>query len=481
MKVTSILCVAIIVVAGISLFGCSKTDGELLELANLPQTCAENADCSDNGSGSCNDQGQCDCTSNADCDAFGYCNDEGICISNKHYRACAENDDCTPFGYCNEEGHCMAQCRVDDDCWLFNDGVDGDGEGGKICANCMCQLPESLPEDAIMGCPAIIATDWSCNYMTDDVCSSHHWMSGCGDRECAGYGWQYTCGEDNLCVDTGLDLGTVDDSKNAAAYTGVWGTVMTTAVRTKGLPLVPYQDTVSIHYMLTRVSQEDEGVTLKHKLCTLVIKNFKDDKVFDTDVAYMVIPEPYYKNVATIVQHTDSMPKLEAGATFESDRFWEVRGAWIDDPTKEGVLPGMKEYNNCEGDQACIDALFFDQDKDGLVAMTTRMTGALNGEVYSAQIWSSVIEAEVVDEDRIWAINNHTNEQYQVSASNPQLVYEIETVPYPEEERSYFRMLRMTEDATCEDVLAEKEKDGSWLNFSIGMDPEWTPPVTSEK
>jgi len=168
-------------------------------------------------------------------------------------------------------------------------------------------------------------------------------------------------------------------------------------------------------------------------------------------------------NVAIVSHSVDSLPKYEAGATFETNRFYESRGAKVD-PTDMDNLPTQKEYN--EGHEAV-----WDQDYDGKPAMTTIIAGALNAEAYSDQIWSSVMTYEIVDENHIKGLNNHETRQYQLDGSSDHMIYDIETAAHEDVSRSYIRMKRLDKmDASCEDVMELAGIEDGWLDHTPHLD-----------
>ncbi|MBI5527527.1 MAG: hypothetical protein HY897_14425 [Deltaproteobacteria bacterium] len=385
-----------------------------------------------------------------------------------YYRSCESDYDCQPFGYCNDEHNCAADCRATEDCYLYGEG--------KVCANCRCLEPAEVSEDSIEGCPEELttATDWKCTYRPPEECALHHWTQNCSDRDCVGHGWANACSEEGMCVGgPGVDFGTIDTTKNAAAYVGVWAELETTAVRTTGLPLVPYQDTVSVLYMLTRMKQDGEKVVKTSKLCYNQIMNFKGDQILEKDVAYMLTPKAYLKNTALIEQVIGNPPALAAGAAFSTTRFWEVRGAYLNDPSDVEHLPRRSDYLACREQpdaQACVDSLFYDQDGDGEVAMTTILTGVLNVEIYSVMAWSTLLNGTVVDGNHLKGFVDFSNTQYEIDASDPNVIYETQSAVHEDADRSYFRMARLADGANCDDVLAEKDRENGWLNLTPHLD-----------
>ena len=56
------------------------------------------------------------------------------------------------------------------------------------------------------------------------------------------------------------------------------------------------------------------------------------------------------------------------------------------------------------------------------------------------------------------------SEQYMVGASSAEVLYHSEVLIHEDRERTYFRMLRLNNEATCDDVLQNKETAGHWLS-----------------
>lgn len=481
----------------ICLMSCTLTDGtQLAEDATLGHTtCDSDSECEPFGY--CDSEsGQCtaDCYDHADCwlmdPAFicvHYRCVEDLCAqkdcSGEHMSGCELEEDeavCTcEEGYHNESGACVVDevCK-DNSCTKENRGVCSIVDGLIVCGcdNGYIEADgECVPgEDTCL--PEVI-DDSECTYFTPEECALHDWPSNCEVRDCVDYGWDHTCNTDGKCVkNCELDLGEVEPESNLADYVGVWGAVFSTAVRNTGLPLVPYQDTVSIHHTLARISEEDGRLRIQHKLCSLRLHNFKGDKIFYEDLAYMVTPELYTRSCGLIEQYVDEPPALEAGATFDTTRHVEVRGTNLNDYTCDEQTMECNEAIPSTDDYLAGDDRIWDQDYDGNPGMTTRMTGVLNGEIYSDQRWSTLWSAEVVDQNKMIGLHHHTNEQYNLDSDNPSLLYNLETVIHDDADRSYWRYLRMADDTTCEDVLKYIEDDtGDWLSFTIRMDPDYVP------
>jgi len=407
---------------------------------------------------------------------------EPVDVEQLGYKICEKHEDCEPFGYCNGSGYCDLECRQDADCSLSHTDWEH-----YICDNYHCVLEWDIKEedededvqvdgDDGGSCEYKVVEDSSCHYWTPEECASYGWTPFCPDIYCAKNGWKYSCNSDGKCVDNcEVNYGSPEGT-NIEDYAGVYATVFTTAVRNEGIPGFGAQDTVSIHHALSRIWEQDGKMMITHKTCRLGLYNFRGDKIYYEDIAQMVTPEAYFNNVAFVQHVVEDPPAMEAGATFETSRFWEIRGAKLQsiecDVTDNGQhenceedLPDQEAYNNG-------DSRIWDQDFDDKPAMTTIMKGAISGEIYSVQRWSTQWSGEVLDKDRLWGTHFHTTESNNVDATNETLKTTIHTVIHPDADRSYYRMMRVPEDTTCEEVIEMGDDENEWIRFTPHMDPD---------
>ena len=202
-----------------------------------------------------------------------------------------EGQACTNGGRCLDgldcvSGKCVNPDNVDGD-QADGDAPDGDApDGDAPDGDDPVDGDSNTPDGDNDGnsCESAVIAESKCKYFTQAECMLHDWPSNCEVRDCVNYGWNHTCNTDGKCVkNCELDLGDVDPESKIADYVGVWGAVFSTAVRNTGLPLVTYQDIVSIHHTLARISEEDGRMRIQHKLCSLSQYNFKDDRILYED------------------------------------------------------------------------------------------------------------------------------------------------------------------------------------------------------
>jgi len=418
--------------------------------------CRSTADCSllDKGElcnlfGECVEQGGIEeCNSHADCGENIYCS--GPCDSS----VCGDDSDCPCIlGSCKAcQGTCAPQCASDNDCLAFNDPED------DLQLQCtpfgQCLLP-----------------GWE-QWITLDELPPTTCMQ---DSHCFSEGWNYECpcekspdpktgiprcrdGVERSCVqrEEPLDFGD-------GPFAGVWGLRMEIGVVTFGLPLVPKQNTYSSNLLLIKVSHtRGDALVLEEKPCDFQLINFRDDDREFADLAWMVIPLGYLKSLPVLVRTVELDP-ADTGK-FESSMSLEVRGCILDDPVND-PLPTRDDY---EADPN--DPRFWDQDEDGQVGMTTLMDGIMRGAIYNVQRWTAIYHGRILDADHVKGLSTIVSKQKVLSASNPALIQDIDTFIHDDEDRTYFRMQRLNDGASCADLIRLANRDDSWLRHTPHMD-----------
>lgn len=447
----------------LSLFAaaCGRTAGSPVDPAQLGyQACNSYYGC---GPGRhCSAAGTCwaECRDSADCgltDPGGrrwLCNPFGQCVAPGGERACSAHADCGPDGLCNGrcsrsgavcgaaaecpytdeacQGRCAAWCRNDDDC-----------AGGDAALDCTplgrCLLP---------GWERWVAP----GRLPPTACAR--------DAQCKALGWGWACRSGRCApTDAGPDLGSGPADQPAHRLRGIWGLRLNLALITYGLPLLSRQTTNSAHLFLVRARHTgDDLLELDEKLCALEMINFSDGDRPPSDLIHVTIPHTFLAALP-LAHHRVQLPSAAAGTPFVSDRWLELRGALLDDPAQD-PLPTRHDY-----EARPDDPRLWDQDADGRPGMTTLTDGVLRGEIYIVQRIAFALDGVLVDADHIEGRVRAETEEHLLDASKASLVYDIETALHPDADRTTFRMLRLADDASCADLLAEAERTGSWLAY----------------
>ncbi len=139
-------------------------------------------------------------------------------------------------------------------------------------------------------------------------------------------------------------------------------------------------------------------------------------------------------------------------------------GCILDDPVND-PLPTRDDY---EADPN--DPRFWDQDEDGQVGMTTLMDGIMRGAIYNVQRWTAIYHGRILDADHVKGLSTIVSKQKVLSASNPTLIQDIDTFIHDDEDRTYFRMQRLDDDASCADLIRLANRYDSWLRHTPHMD-----------
>ncbi len=472
---TSALPIILIAVATIS---CSNTVGQPVSQDELNyRACEKYFDC---GQGRyCSTQGLCwsDCRTSADCvllDKGPLCNMFGECVQPGGTEDCEQHSDCGEGIYCN--GRCSSSGAV---CGSANDcPFDGEKCQGKCAPSCATENDCMGFEEQELECAPVgqcLLPGWEkwipAGELPPTTCKK--------DSQCRSLGWNWVCecpketdpitglqicsgGAQSVCTknNTPLNFGDGPSNSPAHAFRGVWGMRMEIAVVTLGLPLVNKQNTYSSNLILVKATHKTgDTLELEEKICDIQLTNFIDsDEPFD-DMAWMVIPLRYLRSLP-IGRQRVQLRSANTNDAFETSKYTELRGCVLEDPEND-PLPTRHDF-----DADPNDPRFWDEDEDGNVAITTLMDGVLRGAIYNVQRWSAVYHGTILDPDHIKGLSSINNEQLVISASNPTLVYDTQTEIHPQQDRTYFRMQRLDDDASCADLIRMASRDDSWLKHT---------------
>jgi hypothetical protein len=425
--------------------------------------------------------------------------------------SCSFDGDCGKGRYCSPQKFCWLDCRTSNDCALFQS--DPSAPNNMFCSDCgrcipkgeidkLCgQSKKDVPCDETDECVKALSSKYVCSprhyctakctkdedcskimgrgyFCTDNICTK----ACTWDHACHYFGWNYKCDlpsdiDQQLntyppaggkvvvseCIRNpeGIDWGPyVDKAKPSYKYVGIWGEQLNTTVRSIGTPLLAYMNTTSKQYLLMKVTQGPNGtVQFNHKWCSFDLVNF-----LDTDEEYtnakMITPDRY-ADYAPVDVNTSvgAAPEMAPDVIFPTDRFVEVRGAKLDNI----LLDPLPDYKNCKGGN-CPQQ--WDQDKDGHAGMTTLMTGIITAEIYNAQRWSMMLNINVVDQDHMRGLVNHSSDQTVMDSTNASALLTLIYSMNPDLDRSYFRAMRMSDDVSCEDIAKLIKDKNSYLYWT---------------
>lgn len=417
-----------------------------------------------------------------------------------------ENDlVCGPGRHCAADSICSIECSTTPDCAAL-------GLADTVCSPCgRCVTPTTddvgclsatdIPCSNSDTCVGVLDDRYECGTRgycqrrcTDDaqctdigkgwLCdSSQHCTRVCvEDGQCAKFGFRYSCSlppgvnpdENYLTVDAvrGECVSRPDgvvfpeitpDDPPSAKYQGVWGWLVSASVKQKKVPLYNELNTTAIQYLLVKQDFDGPDVRFTVKWCFEELRDFSPDGEKVDSLFTVVRPDTTIDAILLNEFTARGVPEMKKGATFVTDLLLDLRGARLKNPTTD-PLPDHNDLT----DQ-------WDQDRDGNPGMTSKLVGALNGELYQSQRSPLVFTVSVVDESHLMGLVKNDPDATILGATSALLVNDSYPTEYPEQKRSYFRAVKMLDDASCEDVLTLAAQSGSWLEYALEYDASMEP------
>lgn len=241
-----------------------------------------------------------------------------------------------------------------------------------------------------------------------------------------------------------------NDSDPGAAFVGTWGELLNLPVKQVGIPGSPPVVAVGRTYYLNTIHSDGEGnLTIEHKACRIVIK-------VDSIFGKMSVPNKFVDGLEPLVRQV-SLSSNQPGTPFVSDDVYEVRGARLEDPETDPLPAHGSGGKALSCGQAPMGSEC-DQDNDGNPGMTNVLTGALGCKIYVAQKWNALYEGTIVDADTIAGPVTKTFSWQSLLGSDRTICEsaKVENTSVIENCPAYyyFHMVRLPQNATCEDVMA---------------------------
>ncbi len=276
------------------------------------------------------------------------------------------------------------------------------------------------------------------------------------------------------------------DSGPGAELLGKWGELVNVTIVQTGIPIVQEQWVASRNWYLVELESDGEGNLTAHEhLCAIKIK-LRGMGGLDLGNK-SIVPQNFIDSIPPLERHV-SVDSAEPGTPWVSETVYEVRGANLcngecnpfedaecDPLPANGSASGPDQSVSCAQD---CDGECCDQDQDGHPGMTNTLSGALNCDVYVTQRWWAGFDGEIVDENTIaGSVVDNFSEQTAVGASkwvcetgDPGTVGE-DCPPH-----QYFKMVRLGDDATCQDVLeltdCDEDDSNCDTNDELPLDPK---------
>ena len=407
--------------------------------------------------------------------------------------SCASDLACGPGRHC-EDGLCAASCIAARDC--------GADRTCSSCGRCIasgarddgCVAPTDRRCGAAADCGSL-GDDWSCDpsgrcaraCVADGGCAELGRGFGCAgglctrvctrDDQCLLHGYAWTCAlpasvdpEINAESDTPV-RGTCKYDASRIALTGggpadppalqlqgVWGALLVSAVHTQGIPKIGSLHTASIQHLLARLRRDGDAVVVEEQWCTAEFRNFDPDDFSFYELFKVVVPDRNVDALRPLSNRIEVVPPLTAGASFVTGEQLDLRGAKLTNPATD-PLPTRADLTHA-----------WDQDHDGFPGLTSKITGAISGEIYQAQRWRATLHGVVVDRDHLHGLATGPTDQAILGGTNADVVNDSFSTEHFQADRSYFRAVRLRTDASCRDVSVLATTEGSWLFYEPHFD-----------
>ncbi len=465
-------------------------------------SCSEHVDCGEGGycnkglglcAPFCRDQGDCVEAIQKHANFADYCGDKeldecmvcsafGVCIAEDGNDSCTSHDDCGPDRFCNVNvglcapfcngradcfDYCAAtgECRSDCEALAACEAINMDEEQELCCDDPGEQLEctefRQCVEKAVLQLP-----EDDPNYIDQSdlgklLCPSF-------DSVCASKGFGFSCSPSKVCEGNAdeVDFGEVDENYAASNYVGIWGILTVTATISAEVPIYGVQRVYSYRLELARITHDKDDLKWERKICSLDVANFSEDGSPVQSPSRILSPPNYIRALGIVPNTISDVKAITAGTVIRSEPIFEVRGWTLENPSSS-------DYDNMPNKDTYLagDSRIYDQDLDGRPGMTNIMDGLIRGEIYNVSMMRYQYDGKVVDEDHIAGyILQFKNVINNFDASKEILIQNVATSQHPDQERTYFRMMRIPDSSSCSDVIEMASISGHWLSKTYYLD-----------
>lgn len=204
------------------------------------------------------------------------------------------------------------------------------------------------------------------------------------------------------------------------------------------VPVVGKVTTDSIGYLLLDITQDGEDLTITSEVCDVRI---------DSSVKKVrtVVPQSFVDAISRETRRAE-LDREDGRLTFMAPKKFSTLGVRLRNEQYE-TLPDEPD-----------DPRVVDQDDDGKPGVTLRIEGMISGELYVIQRAWDVMRGTLEDRRYIDGLIEWGNEQVLLDSSSVFLGSQPPSRPHPNDKRSYFRTTRISDDATCGNVVKSRKQ-----------------------
>lgn len=245
----------------------------------------------------------------------------------------------------------------------------------------------------------------------------------------------------------------IDRGDPGSKMAGTWGMLLNLGSKQTNVPNLGAMAADTRTWALVQLDSDGAGIyTATEEVCT--IQHLTESGT----LGQLITPNAFIQNIKVLTRTV--LVDEEAPCTdWLSDDVWEVRGVNLENE-RTNALP-EKGSIDIETAIPCDEAepgIPCDQDRDNYAGMTSTLTGLLTCDVYTTQRWHAQLGGYIIDGNTIAGpVISADSEQTLLGASDPSCnMGNPGTVPILDvcPDHFYFVMKRVSEGATCTDVMA---------------------------
>lgn len=216
---------------------------------------------------------------------------------------------------------------------------------------------------------------------------------------------------------------------SAANLTGTWARAVITTAESSA-PMIGSVTTTNTRIFLDLVVQESGSIQVESLLCDMSVET-------STGMASTVVPSAFVEAVG----RSSWQAAVNAGTLFS--------------PTTYATL-GMSELGPDDAlPESAADPRILDPDADGQPGMTIEVTGLAGGEMYFVQRGWREFESTRLTGTTIDGTVRWDTTRVVLDATSRSLRNARPAVPTRSPAENYFRMTRVSDQATCSEILSE--------------------------
>jgi hypothetical protein len=228
---------------------------------------------------------------------------------------------------------------------------------------------------------------------------------------------------------------TVSADREITDLSGRWAQKVVNSSISK-VPVAGKITTDSIGYLLLNIEQDADELSITSEVCDVRIDS-------SAKKVRTVVPDSFVEAIGEQTRRA-TLDRDGAELSFFAPKKYSTVGVDLRNPQYE-TLPEEPD-----------DPRVSDADNDGHPGVTLRIEGIISGELYVIQRAWDVMRGTVQGHKYIDGLIDWGNDQVLLDSNSIFLRNQPPSWPHPNEKRSYFRTTRISDSATCNDVVKQR-------------------------